>query len=146
GELAMRKTSFRVPGKASMSLVSMVYRQARRLRPTAAARVAGFQGQDPHAVHRDDTVALLLESPDPDSVLSTLPRLQADEAVEQLSEDILSAQMRLDTVKALLKMPQVTRLQSKKCSVLHLQAVLPEVGVQPVGGGKRQVAETGKGV
>lgn len=115
----MRKTSYKVSEKASMSLVSMVRRRARHLRPTVAARAAGFRGEDPQQMHQQDLVELLLETPEPTRLLNALPTLQADEQVEPLGGEIVSAQVNLETVSNLLKMPEVSRLQTKKVSVPH---------------------------
>jgi subtilisin family serine protease len=141
----MHKSTFKIPEKASISLVSVLRRRARKIRPASAARAAGFSGEDPNSVQKGDRVSVLVEASEPDKVLESMSELGPAEELVRLNGNILSANLTVESAEQLLKLPPVQRVQSKKQSILHLTAALADVRVRPVGGGNR-VTETGKGV
>src|SRR5262245_24439522 len=133
----MRKATFDIPQKASVSLASLVGRKKDNLRPASAARVAGFAGADPEQIHETDTASLIIESTNATAIQNAIPNLRAVEQLEALDGYFLSAKIGTDNVERLINDPNVTRLQSKKRSIPHLDSVLPEIGVLANTGGPR---------
>lgn len=142
----MRQSTFDIPPKVSISLASLMGRKRNNLRPSVAAKAAGFAGADPDAIHESDRVSLLVESTDAAAVQDALQHLRNNEELDELGGDFLSALVSTDTVPSLISEQAVTRVQTKKRSSLHLDAALPEIGVLNTAGGQRLVAEDGAGV
>jgi subtilisin family serine protease len=103
-------------------------------------------GAESARVTRADLVSVLIETPDADKLLETVPAERPEELVEKLTEGIVSAQLGLDSVDKVLKLPHVDRVQSKKRSQPHLTAARLDIGITAKAAGPRQVAETGKDV
>lgn len=142
----MRKSTFSIPAKSSISLASLVARKEQNLRPSTAALAAGFIAQDDDAIHESDVVAVLVESADAEKVGNVLGNLRAGERLEKLADGFLSAQVGVETARQLIEEPLVTRIQTKKRSRLHLEAVGPDIGLVSSTGSKRVVQEDGTGV
>lgn len=141
----MRKSTFTVPAKTSVSLASLVGRRKANLRPTVAARAAGFAGRDPEAIHETDLVSVLVESSDPSAVQKAIPTLRPEEQLEKLEGEFLSAKVGAETAKRMMDESLVTRMQTKKRSVPHLDAVQQDCGLLSAPEGSRVVAEDGSG-
>jgi subtilisin family serine protease len=143
----MKKTTFDVPDKASVSLASLVGRRSERIEPTPAARAAGFHGEDPEAIRGGDPVSVIIETNDPDALYSTVGnRLTQAERMQTLDGQFLSAQVTPDTVDDLINSQHVERIQSKKLKVPTLKGVLPDVRLTNPSNGKRLVQEDGSDV
>jgi subtilisin family serine protease len=142
----MRQAKFSVPGKSSISLASLLGRKAGNLRPTVAARSAGFSGGDVDRIHETDLTSVIVEADDLDSLLQNIGNLQPTEKLEKLSGEFLSGNVSTDTVARLVNSPHVLRIQSKKRSIPHLDEVFPDIGLTDSVGGSRVITEDGTGV
>jgi subtilisin family serine protease len=136
----------KVDPKCSLSLASLLSSSAKKLPQPAAARAMAFSGVDRARVAKVDLVSVLIESNDADKLIGAIPSERPEESVEKLAEGIITARLSLDSVRKVLKLPHVERVQSKKRSQAHLTEALLNVGLTASSGGPRQVAETGKDV
>lgn len=139
----MKKTTFKVPRHVSVSLISLTERKAGNFGPVAAARAAGFSGEDAERIHSSDKVSLLLECSESDA-LSEYDLAQTEELVP-LAEGFASARVGPETAEKLITCSKISRVQTKKQSGPHLKEVLPEIRL--VGSSNnRSVPEDGSGV
>jgi subtilisin family serine protease len=128
--------------KASVSL-SVEARRGRDVRPMMSARAAGFVPSDADRLEPSRRAAVLVEARDTDAVTEALGD---GTDVHRLSETFLSVQGDVAAVAALTEIPQVRRVQTKKVSQPHLDAVLPDIGLAAPAAGSRPVVEDGSGV
>jgi subtilisin family serine protease len=142
-EDTVRKSSFRVPQHVSVSLASIVKRRGQDLQPAFAARVAGFRGDDTEHTHSSDRLDLLLECKKP-GLVEKMSDLAPGEEMRNIGDKFVSAQVTAATAEKLVKEPAISRIQTKKLSVPHLNAALPDVRL--LNGGQRAVPEDGTGV
>ncbi len=141
----MKKSTFRVVGKASLSLSSLVDRRSRKLHASSASRAIGFSASVRNEIHESDQVALLVETTDARGLRENLGGFSNDR-IEAIAEGFLSARVGSSAVDKLLASEKATRIQTKKRKRAHLQEVLPDVRVASVPAGPRTIAETGRGV
>ncbi len=165
----MRKTTFMIDPKCSVSLSAIVARKERNMGFSSAARAAGFEPTDPNIIQETDLVPVILSATDADALLDQLPDLTDTESVESITKNvsyagvagsrrsslaslasgtpaILSAHVGANTLAALMTNPQVERMQTKKESKLHLPTALPDIRLLLAATGERAVPETGREV
>jgi subtilisin family serine protease len=142
----MKKNSFKLNEKASISLVSLIRRQTRKIRPSTAARALGFSGTVAEAISKDDIVDLLVEATSAKELSRAVDKTEQGEQVERLVDGYYSAHVRVDTADQILKAGGVARVQSKKKSQPTLREATTDIGLRTAPGAARQVAETGKDV
>lgn len=141
----MKKVSSKLDPKASVSLVSLIRRRAKKLRPMAAAAASGFRGSDSTAVQKGDLIDVLVEASNTAKVKSGVEWGEG-EKMDVLAGGIISARVRVDTADALVKHANVERVQTKKRARPFLDAVAADVGLRVPPATARAVAETGKDV
>ena len=142
----MGKSTFKAVEKASMSLVSALRRQAKKMAPNVAANAAGFVSTAAEVVRKEDRVSLLVETSSPQKLIEELPTLAVDERAEQLSSMFVSAHVTLSTAQAILRSEYADRVQTKKEHQLHTDMAGVDSALFPAAGGPRAVTETGKDV
>ena len=100
------------------------------LEATARARRGApglaFTGADRARVTKADLVSVLIESTDAEKVLGRSPFKHAMSRVEKLSGEIISAQLGLDSVQKLIKLPQVNLVQSQEAEPVSPNGGPPE--------------------
>ena len=139
----MKQTRFSLNEKASVSLNSLLERDADDGRPMSVARAAGVIVA-PGGPPSDDVASILVESQNDTAVYDSVGASGAQE-VEKLAPGFFSATVRAEGARKLMANPSVQRIETKKESILHLSAVLPEIRVSGPSG-LRSVAEDGTGV
>lgn len=144
-ELGMKKETFRIHSKASVSFSSVAERRRKNLRPNLAAKAAGFGGNDPDRIHETDLVSILFEADEVAAPSGIANHLGQSETLQHLGDNIWSADVGEESVQKLIQDDDVTRIQSKKVSKPHLDQILPEISLTS-GVGARLVAEDGQGV
>jgi subtilisin family serine protease len=137
----MATRTFPLLPKASVSLSLEV--GGRDIRPLVAARAAGFVPAPGREPELGPQAAVLVEAADAAAVAD---RLGDGATVDQLSDRFLSVHGDLTKLAALTEVPQVRRVQTKKVSQPHLDAVLPDIGLTAPAAGDRPVEEDGTGV
>ncbi len=139
----MKKTRYSLSEKASVSLCSLMERNAGDSRSMGIARVAGVMA-DPGGAPSGDVASVLIESQEDKAVFDSVGAFGA-KAVEKLAEGFFSATVRGEEARKLIDNPNVRRIETKKESSLHLSAVQPEIRLTSAAGA-RTVAEDGSGV
>jgi len=143
---SVKKASFKLIEKASVSLVSLIRRKARKLRPSTAARTVGFVGATTDTVHKDDLVDLLIEAKNAKLLEKAVREPGEGEQVDRLAAGYFSARLRVETAEQVLKIAAVERVQTKKRSQPTLREATTDIGLRTAPTGPRQVTETGKDV
>ena len=137
----MATRTFPLLPKASVSL--SLETRGRDVRPLMSARAAGFVPSPRGEPEAGPRAAVLVEARDAAAVTDLL----GDRAeVDRLSENFLSVQADVTKLAALTEVPQVRRVQTKKVSQPHLDAVLPDIGLAAPAAGSRPIDEDGAGV
>lgn len=140
----MQKSTFKLDPKASISLSSMLKRQAKKQLPLMTSAMMGMTAGTARSIRKTDLVSVLVETADAEKATRQIKDLSAEEQLVPISETVLAARVSLDTVRDILQNRNVTRVQTKKRLDLHLDAASRDIQVlQPTG--IRHVSETGKG-
>jgi len=144
----MQQHRFNIPEKASISLVSAIRRQAKKLSPAAGPRLAGLEAATLEPIQADDVIALLLRAKDARATLEAANALPGQPRIETLQNDLISAEVSVKAANQLLNLDTVARIQTKKLSALHLDQVNADAGVTKpdVNPPARAFRETGDGV
>jgi subtilisin family serine protease len=141
----MKKATFKINPKASVTFNSVVERRKQHLSPNFAVKAAGFGGEDTERIHETDLISVLFEAKHelaPNQIANDLDKA---EKMEHLGGSIWSAKVGEHSAQKLLDEKTVTRIQSKKLSKPHLDKILPEISLVSATGA-RQVEEDGQGV
>jgi subtilisin family serine protease len=139
----MAEETFPLLPKASISLALMANAPRETRARTAAVRAMGLVAFDGsrRAIAPPPQAAVIVEAPDPDKIADRL----GDATINRLSDNFLSVQGDVDVVAGIAGLQDVRRVQTKKLSQLHLDNVLPDIGLAAPPG-PRPVAEDGTGV
>jgi subtilisin family serine protease len=141
----MRRSTFMVPEKASVSVASVMGRLTHGGPPPAAFRAAGFAGEDPASVRGSDLVSVLVEAEEGAGFENDL-RLAAHEEMKPLGGGFHFARVGPAALRTLVDDPAVGRIQALKESQPTLEAIPGDVGLRVSPEPHPGVAETGRGV
>lgn len=140
----MRKRSFKINEKASITVASILHRHQANMAPMEALRGAGFEGANNSRIEADDLTSVLLEVTDP-TMADQLPiDPNKGEQIEVLASEFVSASVSPSTLGRLIEHPAIRRIQSKKESQLLLEAGCQAMGL--LGNQGRMVQEDGSNV
>jgi hypothetical protein len=141
----MRKSSFPVQEKVSISLSSLVDRQERQIRSPLTARMTGF-GAGGGEIEEGDEVAAILEVEDAQRLVSGQPEDFSNDALLPLSPNFVSAHLPPRALARLVDDPSVGRIQTKKLKLPTLDHAAVDIALRASAAGPRAVPETGGGV
>jgi len=142
----MKKTISRIDPKVSLSLASLLSSATRKLPRAAAARSVDSVGNEAGRSTRGELVSVLIDTSDADAVVNSVEAERPEEAVEKLTDGIVSAHLALETVQRVTELGIVERVQTKKRSQPHLTLARQDIHLTAKPGGSRLVPETGKDV
>src|SRR2546426_3831668 len=137
----MTRSTFTLNPKASISLMSQIAEPQSQ----AALSVRRMLSAGRRAVDAEDPIKLILETVRTKTVERLFQNLGPRESAERLADGFYSLHINPSRTQRLLDAKEITRIQTKKPSRLHLEAALPEADVFGPGGA-RLAPETGKGV
>jgi subtilisin family serine protease len=140
----MKKVSFAVPSKASVSLASVVGRRAHHLPASAAARSAGVAASPQRELREADPVPVLVETDDAAALQQELA--DAPDEMRRLTDGFVAFRASAPTIARLLHTPRARRVQTKKRKVSHLGGARRDVRLSRSSTVSREVAEDGAGV
>lgn len=140
----MKKVSFAVASKASVSLASVVGRRAHHMPAGAAARSAGVEASPQRELSDSDVVPVLVETDNTAALQQELAG--TPDAVRPLTDGFVACRAGAATVEQLLRSPHARRVQTKKRKVSHLIGARRDIRLVPASGSARAVAEDGSGI
>jgi subtilisin family serine protease len=135
----MRQSRFKLSNGVSASICSAIHGRRSAAKLAAASRATGLLGDD----DGEPVLSVILEAAE---IKPSIAPLASYETIVRLTDGFYSATLRADTLRSLVESPEVKRVQSKKQSVPHLDAVGTDVGLFADPRARRSVEEDGKGV
>lgn len=141
----MKKHSFVLSEKISVSLSSILESQKQNQKPIAAARATGFVSDIQTPTSAQDLVAVSLKVNNHSSFEASLPSLANEERLELIGDRYYSGQLRVSTLQQLVDNTNVERIETKKSHYLSLDQAATDVGIVAIEG-NRPIAETGNNV
>jgi subtilisin family serine protease len=144
----MRKTTIALASKASISLAPVLAETSAAVASLHAPRVMGLRAPALGAPITESSTltSVLIRTTQQAALERELQSLTAVERVLPLRGGYLSAHLEPETLRKLVDLPGIARIQTKKQSAPHLTAVFPEIGLLTQSTGLRAVPEDGSGV
>ena len=141
----MKKHSFTLSNKVSVSLSSILESRKRQQKPIAAARTTGFLSDIQTPTLPEDLVAVSLKVNNPNSFESSKPTLTNEESLELIGGEYYSGQLNVSTLQQLVDNPYIERIETKKTHTPSLDKATEDIGIIATGA-SRPISETGKNV
>lgn len=117
----MKKHSFALSNKISVSLSSILESRKQNQKPMAAARNAGFLSNIETPTLPQDLVAVSLKVNNNNSFESSKPTLTNEESLELIAEEYYSGKLSVSTLEQLVDNPNVERIETKKTYTPNFQ-------------------------
>lgn len=141
----MKKHTFALDEKSSISLCSMLERASKTMRPLFSAHSAGYIGDGSTPVVAKALVSVNLYSANNQEVENATASLDPEEDIEHFGDGYYSGRFKVATLQSLTQFPSIEKIQTKKDNSLHLDSARQDIGLvlpsQP-----RAITETGSGV
>lgn len=142
----MKKHSFALSNKISVSLSSILESRKQNQKPMAGARNTGFLSNIQTPTLPQDLVAVSLKVNNNNSFESSKPALNDEESLELIGGEYYSGQLSVYTLQQLADNPNVERIETKKTYTPNLVRASMDIGIVTNPDGSRPISETGKDV